>query len=106
MKVLRALIVTALSNFLLVFQSFAANNDYIFKFNDIPSVSNYGTIGLLQTPTARFYKEGTLALGWNDSDPYKRGSFIAYPFNWFEASYQYTDLDNALYSAVPEFSGN
>lgn len=106
MKILRALIIIALSNFLVVFQSFAANSDYIFKFNNIPSVSNYGTIGLLQTPTARFYKEGTLALGWNDSDPYKRGSFIAYPFNWFEASYQYTDLDNALYSAVPEFSGN
>lgn len=106
MNILRALIIIALSNFLLVFKSFAANSDYIFKYNDTPSVSNYGTIGLLQTPTARFYEEGTLAIGWNDSEPYKRGSFIAYPFNWFETSYQYTDLDNALYSPVPEFSGN
>ena len=83
----------------------ASNNDYIYRYYDVPSISNYGTIGLLQNPSARFYNEGTLAFGWNAHEPYKRGSLIAYPFNWFEASYQYTDLDNALYSAVPEFSG-
>ena len=31
---------------------------------------------------------------------------MAYPFSWFEASYQYTDVNNALYSNVPSFSGN
>ncbi|MGA0360417.1 MAG: YjbH domain-containing protein [bacterium] len=30
---------------------------------------------------------------------------MAYPFSWFEASYQYTDIKNALYSDVPAFSG-
>ena len=39
-------------------------------------------------------------------DPYQRGSIIGTPFNWFEASYQYTDVDNALYSLSPEFSGD
>ena len=106
MKILRALTIILLTNLFLSSQILASSNDYIYKFHDIPSVSNYGTIGLLQTPTARFYEEGTLAFGWNDNEPYKRGSIIAYPFNWLEASYQYTDLDNALYSAVPEFSGD
>ncbi|MDB2370078.1 YjbH domain-containing protein [Gammaproteobacteria bacterium] len=92
-------------NLILSCQLLASNNDYIYKYHDQPSISNYGTIGLLQIPSARFYEEGTLAFGWSANDPYKRGSLIAYPFNWFEASYQYTDIDNALYSAVPEFSG-
>ena len=39
------------------------------------------------------------------SDPYQRGSIVAYPFSWFEASYQYTDVNNALYSNIPSFSG-
>lgn len=93
-------------NIILSYHLLASNNDYIYRHHDIPSISNYGTIGLLQNPSARFYDEGTLAFGWNANKPYKRGSLIAYPFDWFEASYQYTDLDNALYSAVPEFSGN
>jgi len=28
------------------------------------------------------------------------------PFDWFEASYQYTDVNNKLYSDSPEFSGS
>jgi len=84
----------------------ASSYDYLYRHNNVPSLSNFGTIGLLQMPSARFYEEGTLALGWNRNDPYMRGSFIAYPFNWFEASYQYTDIDNALYSVVEAFSGD
>jgi hypothetical protein len=57
-------------------------------------------------PSARFHEEGTIALHWSQNDPYTRGIIIAYPFSWFEASYQYTDVDNALYSNVESFSGN
>ena len=83
----------------------AAKNDYIYPFAD-PSFSNYGTIGLMQLPTARMHSGGTIAFNWVDNDPYQRGSIIAYPFDWFEASYQYTDINNALYSNVPQFSGD
>ncbi|MDC0440668.1 YjbH domain-containing protein [Gammaproteobacteria bacterium] len=79
-------------------------NDYIYP-NSQPSYSNYGTIGLIQMPTARALPEGTIAFTWTDNKPYKRGSILAYPFEWFEASYQYTDMENALYSSVIEFSG-
>ena len=37
--------------------------------------------------------------------PYLRGSLVATPFSWFEASYQYTDVNNKLYSEFVEFSG-
>lgn len=80
--------------------------DYIYPFNTKPSFGNYGGLGLIQMPNARFLEEGSIAVNWSDIDPYQRGSVIAYPFDWLEASYQYTDINNALYSNVAAFSGN
>ena len=85
--------------------NFASIQDYIFPSKS-PSFSNYGTLGLIQMPSARMFSEGSLAFSWTHNDPYLRGSIVAYPFSWFEASYQYTDVNNALYSDVPSFSGS
>lgn len=79
-------------------------SEYQFRFSG-PSFSNYGTIGIINAPTARFFEEGTLSFAWSHNQPYLRGSIVAYPFNWFEASYQYTDINNYLYSPFKEFSG-
>lgn len=84
----------------------ASVNDYIFKYHGIHSYSNYSTLGLIQNPNARFYPAGTVGFTMSDMDPYYRGSIMAYPFEWFEAAYQYTDVNNALYSRSQEFSGN
>ena len=80
--------------------------DYIYPKDMYPSFSNSGTIGLIQMPTARMLPGGSLAFSWSDSDPYQRGSIIGQPFDWLEASYQYTDINNALYSLTPSFSGD
>ena len=80
-------------------------DDYVYPYSS-PSFNEYGSLGLIRMPTARFHEEGTIAFHWSKNDPYTRGSIIAYPFNWFEASYQYTDVNNALYSDVESFSGN
>ena len=84
--------------------AFSAIDNYIFP-NSSPSYSNYGTIGLLQMPSARFHKEGTVAFNWVNNKPYQQGSVLAYPFDWLEASFQYADINNALYSDVESFSG-
>jgi len=84
----------------------ASLQDYIYPHYNTPAISNYGTTGLLQVPTARLHEEGTLAFSWSHNEPYLRGSLIAYPFDWLEASYQYTDVNNALYSDVAAFSGS
>lgn len=57
-------------------------------------------------PNARMQPAGTLAFSWSNIDPVLRGSILAYPFSWLEASYQYADVNNALYSDVSEFSGS
>jgi len=89
------------------FSSFAssANYDYIYPSSQFPSFSNYGTVGLIQMPNARFQEAGSLAFAWSDIDPVLRGSIVAYPFSWLEASYQYADINNALYSNIEAFSG-
>lgn len=79
--------------------------DYIYPNID-PSYSNYGTTGLIQMPNARFQSEGTLGVNWSSADPYLRGTIIAYPFSWFEATYSYTDINNAFYSNDIAFSGD
>ena len=92
---------------LLIFSisSYASVYDYIYPYNQYNSYSNYGTIGLVQNPTARFQDAGTLAFSWSHREPYLNGSIIAYPFEWLEASYQYTDINNAFYSRSKRFSG-
>ena len=89
----------------LSFNSPASIDDYIYPFKDF-SFSNYGTLGIIQNPNSRFLEEGSLAFSWTHNEPYLRGSLIAYPFSWMEVSYQYTDINNKLYSPVKEFSGS
>ena len=86
--------------------AFADLSNYIYPYSKYPSHSNNGTVGLIQMPTARLMPEGSVAFNFSNVDPYQRGSIIGTPFNWFEASYQYTNVDNALYSLSPEFSGD
>jgi len=81
-------------------------DNYIYPNFEIPSYSNYGSLGLIQNPNARFHEEGTLGFSWSHNEPYLRGSIMAYPFNWFEASFQYTDINNQLYSLSKAFSGS
>ena len=70
-----------------------------------PSHSEYGTIGLINMPSARTMPAGSLAFHWTRAQPYFRGSIIGYPFDWFEALYKYTDINDKLYSPYSSFSG-
>ena len=56
-------------------------------------------------PSARMHEEGSVGFTWSHSEPYLRGSIMGNPFDWFEASYTYTDVNNKLYSDSPLFSG-
>lgn len=86
--------------------AYGSLNDYIYPKDTYPSFSNSGTIGLIQMPSARMMPAGSIAFSWSAADPYLRGSLVAQPFSWAEASYQYTDVNNALYSLTPSFSGD
>ena len=57
-------------------------------------------------PNARLLDGGSMAFTYSILYPYQRITLTAYPFDWLEALYQYTDITKTLYSSVFEFSGN
>jgi hypothetical protein len=77
----------------------------IGRYQDLKtSASDWGSIGLLQTPTARFSEPGYGSITFSATQPYTRASIILTPFDWMEAGFRYTDVSNRLYG--PEIAGS
>ena len=55
--------------------------DYIYPHFSEPTYSNYGTIGLIQMPSARMHPGGTVGFTWTHAEPYLRGSIMGNPFD-------------------------
>lgn len=60
-----------------------------FNFN---SYNNHGSIGLINTPSARFYDESVFGITVLDGEPDNKLTMTANPFDWLEASFFYTDI--------------
>lgn len=70
-----------------------------------PTASDWGGIGLLQTPTARMADEGEIAFTASHTSPYSRYNLVMQPFPWLEGAFRYTNISNRRYG--PEsLSGN
>lgn len=61
------------------------------------TASDWGEIGLLQTPTARMAPAGSVRTHFSGSYPYTRGTVMLQPFDGMEAGFRYTDIANRLY---------
>jgi len=59
--------------------------------------NNYGIVGLISTPTARTYKEGVHGLTAYNGTPNQTVTLSANPFDWFEASFFYTNVQDRPY---------
>lgn len=68
------------------------------------SASDWGEIGLLQTPTARMATAGSVRLHVSQVNPYTRGNVMLQPLDWLEGGFRYTDVSNRLYG--PEIAGS
>ena len=68
--------------------------------------SDYGGVGLFQTPTARFNQDGMFTIHYSDTQEYRRTSVTLQVFPWLEATARYTDIRYRLYSNDPDFSGD
>lgn len=64
------------------------------------SASDWGEIGLLQTPTARMEPAGAARMQVGRVDPYTRVTMMFQPLDWLEAGFRYTDIGNRLYGAT------
>ncbi|PRA54289.1 MULTISPECIES: YjbH domain-containing protein [Pseudomonas] len=59
--------------------------------------SDFGGVGLLQTPTARMAPAGELSVNASRTSPYSRYSLSLQPFDWLEGSFRYTAITNRPY---------
>ena len=65
------------------------NSDYLIK--DQYSQSTYGSIGLIETPTARFSNDGEFGFGVSSEAPYNRLYGKVQFFPWMEGVLRYTE---------------
>lgn len=71
----------------------------------VPTSSDFGGVGLLQMPTARFHEAGHVAATFSHIGPYNRYNVMLQPLDWLEAGFRYTDILNRPYG-LPNFSGS
>jgi len=65
--------------------------------DNAPTQSDFGGVGLWQTPTARMAEEGEAALTASHVEPYDRYNVSLQPLPWLEAIFRYTAVSNRLY---------
>ena len=65
-----------------------------FSFN---SFNNHGSVGLINMPTARFYDESSFGFTIYDGNPDQKITMSSCPFDWLEASFFYTNIQNKPY---------
>lgn len=63
----------------------------------LPTASEWGDIGLLQTPTGRMADEGELAFTASHNAPYARYTMTMQPYPWLEGAFRYINVSNRLY---------
>jgi hypothetical protein len=65
-----------------------------FKYN---SFNNHGSVGLINTPTARFYNEAVHGVTIYDGTPDQKITLTSNPYDWLEASFFYTNVQGLPY---------
>ncbi|WP_347555459.1 YjbH domain-containing protein [Robbsia sp. KACC 23696] len=68
--------------------------------DDLQVTSNdFGSEGLLQTPSARMSPAGSASISFTDVNPYQRVNIMMNPLDWLEFGFRYTNIQNHLYGA-------
>ncbi len=79
---------------------------YTFLFLNFPlyadsltynSFNNHGVLGLINTPTARFFEEASHGFTLYDGTPDQKFTMTSYPYDWLEASFFYTNIQGKPY---------
>ena len=65
-----------------------------FQYN---SYNNHGVVGLINMPSARFFNESVHGITLYDGTPDQKITLTSSPYDWFEASFFYTNVQNKPY---------
>ncbi|MAZ06860.1 MAG: hypothetical protein CMM99_00065, partial [Rickettsiales bacterium] len=63
------------------------------------TVNNHGSVGLINTPSARFYDESSSALTLYRGSPDRKVTITMMPYDWFEGSFFYTSIKDKPYGS-------
>ena len=80
--------------FVVYFQILHADS---FEYN---TYNNHGVVGLINLPTARFYNEAVHGITIYDGNPDQKITLSSNPFDWLEASFFYTSIQDKPYCEV------
>ncbi len=59
--------------------------------------NNHGSVGLINTPTARFYDESVHGVTFYDGSPDQKITLTSSPYDWLEGSFFYTNIQGLPY---------
>ena len=76
----------------LIFSPYSLSDS--FQYN---TYNNHGMLGLINMPSARFYNESVHGITFYDGTPDQKITLTSSPYDWFEASFFYTSLQNKPY---------
>ena len=82
--------------FLLLVSVIYINSIYTDSF-EYNLYNNYGIVGTIHTPSARTFDEGVHGVTAYAGDPNQTVTLSASPFDWFEASFFYTNVQDRPY---------
>lgn len=68
------------------------------------TASDWGGVGLLQTPTARMDKAGHFTFNLTRTYPYTHGNIFVQPLDWLEAGFRYTAISNRFYDGTGDYN--
>lgn len=68
-----------------------------FNFNNY---NNHGVVGLINTPSARFFDQSVHGVTIYNGTPAQKVTLTSNPYDWLEASFFYTNLENKRYCDV------
>jgi len=80
----------------LLISGFYSNTSYSDSFS-ANSYNNHGVVGLINTPSARFYDEAAFGFTLYDGTPDQKLTMTSSPYDWMEASFFYTNIQNQDY---------
>ena len=66
-------------------------------FSRLVAASDYGITGLIDIPTARFDKDGTIAAAASTDERHKQFSITYQATPWLQGTFRYTGFDNFFY---------
>ena len=88
--------------FVFIFCGFLSVYSDSEELNLQQSQTLYGGIGLINTPSARFDKDGEFTFGASNDDPFKRLYSKMQFFPWLEVVLRYSELENTSYEGLDQ----